>query len=86
MLIFMPMIYILLRFLPIVLFAVFLLWLFLRKREGRAGEVTRRQWFWALVAALGITVLALLIWAVTQPANDSGSYKPATLENGKITR
>ena len=60
------MLYLLFRFLPIVLFISFVLWLKFRKKKLVKNDPALRYWFWALVIVLVITIGSLVTWALQQ--------------------
>lgn len=65
-------IYLLLRFLPIVLFVAFLVWLRYRRGTLKENDPRLRRWYWAMMIALGITILSLAFWALEQaPTKDA---------------
>lgn len=60
-------IFILFRFLPIVLFVAFLLWLKFRKQKPlQSPDPALRYWFWAMMIALVLTIASLVVWALEQ--------------------
>ena len=60
------MLYLLLRFLPIVLFISFVIWLKCRKKKLEKNDPALRYWFWALVVVMVITIGGLTAWALEQ--------------------
>lgn len=61
------MLYLVLRFLPIVLFISFLLWLKFRKQNPmQAPDKALRYWIWAIIISLGLCIFSLVYWGVNQ--------------------
>jgi hypothetical protein len=60
------MLYLLLRFLPIVLFISFVVWLKFRDKKLEKNDPALRYWFWALIIVMIITIGSLIAWALEQ--------------------
>ena len=71
------MLYLLFRFLPIVLFISFMVWLKFRKKKLEKSDPALRYWFWAMLITLGITIASLVFWALEQKKSiEAQQYHP----------
>lgn len=73
-------IYILFRFLPIILFVAFLLWLKFRKQNPlQTPDPALRYWFWAMIVTLILTCGSLVVWAMEQKKSiEAVEYEKST--------
>ena len=60
-------IFLLFRFLPIILFVAFIVWMKFRKQKPlQSPDPALRYWFWAMMIALALTCASLVVWALEQ--------------------
>ena len=70
----------LLFFLP---FAVFALYLLLRRRDPLAWATWSGQVSWLVIAGIGCVIAALLVTGITADRR-AGPFEPTHLENGRV--
>lgn len=76
-------IFLLFRFLPIILFVAFIVWMKFRKQKPlQSPDPALRYWFWAMMIALALTCTSLVVWALEQKKSiEAEEYERSTHQN-----
>ena len=77
-------------FLPFVLpFVAYGFYFLLTRRKARADgtiepSLADAPWVWIVIAAFGLLVISLVVFAISDGSDIAGTYVPSRIEDGRI--